>query len=52
MDDQGVVLSAVPDYLAYLHQKSIADNPRLVADTHVGKDHWIINPAYRTGSQD
>lgn len=47
MDDQGRVTSAVPDYLAYLYQKSIAANPRLIEDLHRGQEHYIINPAHR-----
>ncbi|WP_010585043.1 hypothetical protein [Schlesneria paludicola] len=47
MDDEGRILSAVPDYLAYLHNNSIASNPQLVAEMHVGKEHYIYNPAHR-----
>lgn len=52
MTDEGRVISVVPDYLAYLTTKSIADNPRLIDDTHRGKEHYVLNPNYRTAASD
>ncbi len=47
MREDGFILSVVPDYLAYLNQKSVAGNPRLVSDLHVGEEHYILNPNSR-----
>ena len=51
MTEEGVVTSAVNDYLAYLHQKSIADNPRLLRDMHTGSEHYVINPSHRISNR-
>jgi hypothetical protein len=48
MTDEGRVTSFVPEYCTYLHQRSVADNPRLINDTHIGRDHYIVNPIHRT----
>ncbi len=50
--ENGRILSAVPDYLAYLNQKSVAGNPRLVSDLHTGEEHYILSTSYRTGSSE
>ena len=52
MTDEGRVISFVPEYCAYLNSKSIADNPRLINDTQIGKDHFIMNPIHRVNFQD
>ena len=49
MTEDGRVISVVPNYLTYLHTKSVSDNPRLVADTYKGKPQYIVDPRYRTG---
>lgn len=43
MTEDGRVISAVPNYMNYLHYKCVADNPRLVADTKIGQEHYIVN---------
>lgn len=50
MREDGTVTAAVPDYLSYLNQKSVAANPRLVNDIHIGDEHYMISPDYRLGS--
>lgn len=52
MDENGRVISVVSDYLAYLHQKAIAANPRLIQEMHQGKEHYVIDPALRLGKVD
>lgn len=47
MTEEGRVMSAVPNYITYLHSKSIADNPRLVADTHKNRPQYVIDPKHR-----
>lgn len=47
MTEEGRVMSAVPNYMTYLHSKSIADNPRLVMDTKSNRPQYVIEPRYR-----
>jgi hypothetical protein len=47
MRDDGYIISVVPDYLNYLTQKSIAQNPRLVQEVHMGQEFYMLNPASR-----
>lgn len=42
MTEDGRVISAVSNYLNYLHYKCVADNPRLVNDAHKGIEHYIL----------
>ena len=50
MDGDGKILSHRPNYLAYLYTKTIANNPRLQADTQRGKPFFAINPTLRTAA--
>ena len=50
MDENGRVISVVSDYMAYLHQRSIAGNPRLGEEVRQGKEHYVIDPSIRLGS--
>ena len=50
MTEDGQVTSAVPNYLNYLHYKCVANNPRLLNDVQMGKEHWIVNRSYSTYS--
>lgn len=52
MTDDGHVISAVPDYTSYLNSKSIANNPRLVNDTQIGRPSYIVSPIMRAGHQE
>ena len=46
----GTVYSHRPNYLSYLYTKTIANNPRLQADTQRGKPFFAISPIHRTAS--
>ena len=46
----GTVLSHRQNYMSYLYTKTIANNPRLQADTQRGKPFFAINPAHRAAS--
>ncbi len=50
LDPEGNVLSHRPTYLSVLFTKTIANNPRLQADTMRGKPFFAVNPGYRSAS--
>jgi len=52
LDAEGNVLSHRPTYLSYLYTKTVANNPRLQADTVRGKPFFAVNPGYRSTSSD
>lgn len=50
LSPDGTVLDHRPNYLAHLYTKTIANNPRLQADTLRGKPFFAVSPALRTAS--
>lgn len=52
MTDEGRVISVVKDYLQYLNDRSVLDNPRLFSELNSGKEHYIINPNHRINLHD
>ena len=50
MDGDGTILSHRPNYLSYLYTKTVANNPRLQADTQRGKPFFAVSPIHRTAA--
>jgi hypothetical protein len=50
LDGDGTLVSHNSDYLSYLYTKTIANNPRLRADTQRGKPFFAVDPVHRTQS--